>query len=224
MKADGSAPADAYAAINLVIGQPEVWVTVQVGIPASTLAAFFSPWQISLYPAIGINPDGSTMIDGVSLDPLRWITFTAPSGSLAVADTWMTVEFHHVNGGASDVYINGTLDTSGADGGSGDVQWVALGQFLGGGETPPSVDYYKTFMIGSTRGSSDLFSDDFSSGTFDAWTLTVGDVSIVPDPFGYVPIPPPVVVYSRVYGIQITLSDDGVEQVAQLVTSLDGFS
>jgi hypothetical protein len=39
------------------------------------------------------------------------------------------------------------------------------------------------------------------------------------------PIPPaPDVVYSRVYGIQIALSDDGVEQVTSLVTSLDGIA
>jgi len=31
------------------------------------------------------------------------------------------------------------------------------------------------------------------------------------------------VVYTRIYGIQIALSDDGVEQVTQLVTSPDGF-
>ncbi len=31
------------------------------------------------------------------------------------------------------------------------------------------------------------------------------------------------IVYSRVYGIELTLTDDGVEQVSRLVTSLDGF-
>lgn len=41
---------------------------------------------------------------------------------------------------------------------------------------------------------------------------------------GYTPIPPPETVYSRVYGIQIALSDDGVEQVTTLGTSLDGFA
>lgn len=41
---------------------------------------------------------------------------------------------------------------------------------------------------------------------------------------GYTPIPPPPIAYARVYGIQITLSDDGVEQVSALVLSPDGFT
>ncbi len=40
---------------------------------------------------------------------------------------------------------------------------------------------------------------------------------------GTTPVPPLEIVYSRVYGIELTLTDDGVEQVSRLVTSLDGF-
>ncbi len=40
---------------------------------------------------------------------------------------------------------------------------------------------------------------------------------------GSAPAPPLEIVYSRVYGIELTLTDDGVEQVSRLVTSLDGF-
>lgn len=43
-------------------------------------------------------------------------------------------------------------------------------------------------------------------------------------PTGYTPVPPPAVGYTRVYGIQIALSDDGVEQVSALVLSPDGFT
>jgi hypothetical protein len=140
------------------------------------------------------------------------------------AGAYLLCELHHQPFVASDLYVDTILACNGADIGGNGIRYIRIGQMVNA-DISPSLSYVKSVAAGTTRGARDVFYDDFSSGTFAAWTTTLGAVSIVSTPFGgYTPVPPPEVVYSRVYGIQITLSDDGVEQVSQLVTSLDGFA
>ncbi len=61
-----------------------------------------------------------------------------------------------------------------------------------------------------------------SGGVSEHGTVAVAETVTV-SVSGTAPVPPLEIVYSRVYGIELTLTDDGVEQVSRLVTSLDGF-
>ncbi len=47
---------------------------------------------------------------------------------------------------------------------------------------PPGTAYHALVKVGTTRGASDVFEDDFADGSFDAWTTVVGDCVLVADP------------------------------------------
>jgi hypothetical protein len=99
---------------------------------------------------------------------------------------------------------------------SGDGRWVAVGavgpDFGGRGDAPDG-----TTVVTSV----DTVSWDVQTTPLD------GDSPSVAVGYGIAFVsdapPPSSVSYSRVYGIELTLTDDGVEQVSRLVTSQDGF-
>jgi hypothetical protein len=226
MQADGSSGADAYAEKDLGSVHNDLWITIELGLDAASLAQWNSnfSWPGSVF--LGFNAGHAATAETMAFDATDWTTGSGtPTGVPPVsAGAYLLCELHHQNLIASDLYVDTILACSGADIGNHGVRYVRVGQ-MSNAVFGPSLSYIKSVAVGTTRGAHDLFYDNFASGTFAAWTTTSGDVSIVSSPFGgYTPVPPPETVYSRVYGIQITLSDDGVEQVAQLVTSLDGFA
>ncbi len=229
MKSDASI-GDAYATADWGSPESELWVTFGLYLPAAALA---------YWAANGSPPRSGLLLkfdDGFNEflqlsdfgSGLRWTDFWVQSTDPPTGDTCLTVEHHYTNGGPIQVYVDGVLVISTTDLNLSEFSSISLGQDLAGAgglnPDPDEVVYIQYAKVGTVRGGSNLFSDDFSSGDFSAWSSTTGDVSVVSSLCGYTPIPPPDVVYSRVYGIQITLSDDGVEQVAQLVTSQDGFT
>ncbi len=221
LKADTEV-ADAWAQIDLGSDQSDIWVTHGLYVPAAVVTSYLTAGGSGYFA--GLRDSGDSDIGGAYIDGSGWGSFWDAPGPAPVGDTCLLCEIHYVTSGTVDVYLESSLILSGPENTGLDVRFVNAGQtgaFIG---PPNRFVYIPYFQIGTTRAGSELFADDFSSGNLSAWTSTFGDVSVVDGPCGYTPIPPPTVTYSRVYGIQITLSDDGVEQVAQLVTSQDGFT
>ncbi len=180
MKSDASS-ADAWAEIDLVTPQPDLWVTFLMRFSPAALTF----WAANSTDFIVLQPvDHSTTADEIyiSAGP-SWTETWGGAGGTPVADTWQTVELHHVNGGAAVLYVDGVAVVSGTDDGmSGDVRYVKAGQIFASND-PSAVVYINDFKVGTTRGASDLFSDDFESGNLGSWTDTSGAVSVVDDPF-----------------------------------------
>ncbi len=223
LKADASA-GDAYAEFDFGSNEEEVWYTFSLLVAQPALDLWESGSNIVSLPALTLATTTSNEYINIA-DPMAWGDLWVGNfgqGSIPppVAGSWMVCEWHFVRASLEEFYVNGSLVWSAGGGITHLVDGIQAGVQFGPADAA-SIAYYKDIKAGTTRGGNDLADIDMSDGTLDAWTTTVGDVSAVP---GYTPIPPPTVTYSRVYGIQITLSDDGVEQVAQLVTSQDGFA
>lgn len=187
LRADASS-LDASIEVDLGIDQSEVWVTLGLAYSTATLIAPLNGVFLRLWNAAHdtIADQADTGNDGAQY----WETFTAFDYVPApVAEIYQTVEVHLINGGATNLYVDGTLVGSGIDGIGVDVRFVNIGFMLNAPADPTNVFFIDNFKTGTTRGGSDLASDDFESGDLSAWTSTEGDVSVVEDPFEPAPTP-----------------------------------
>jgi len=214
LQADASA-ADAWVEFDIGSDQPLVWLTYEQRV---TIAALVVPLEGRF--AQLWDPTHTSQIDFVSFvdsGGLNWQSDGAfgdtppPAGNV-----WQTVELLHENGSTESLYVNTVLIGSGTASGD-DTRFLTLGLRDVFTPDPTSVVLIRNVKLGTTRGGDDLFSWPDTETDLSAWTSQSGDVSVVPAPA------PPEVVYTRIYGIQIALSDDGVEQVTALITSQDGF-
>lgn len=174
----------AYVEKNLGSAHADVWVTIRLYLDAASLAL----WETIEGSAnfIHLETNGDNVF--VSTDP-GWATgWAAPAGA-PVGGQWLTVELHHQSGTHSDLYVDGALVTS-ATPPAGTTQTVDVGQYGTSGPTVPSLAYVDWVKVGTTRGGTDLFADDFESGNLSAWTSSNGDVSVIDDPFTPVPAAP----------------------------------
>ena len=188
LKSDASADW-AWVEKDLGSGESEVWVTYRLAFDAASLATWSSNTVSSDFDEL-FEATHTTQQDAASIinfGTLNWATFFGSSGT-PVADITHTVEHHLLNGGAgagvSQLYVDGVL-VAGATGLTvASVRYVRMGLAPADPGNPiGGVNYIGGVMIGTTRGASDLFADDFSSGDLTAWTSTFGDVSVVNDPF-----------------------------------------
>lgn len=165
--------------------------------PFTTLDYTLPGFGFATTPSV---PDGSIFRSGGG-PPVDWDLFllgddgtngfgwrdSYESGGTPTGDAYHLIEHHYVAGGDIDVYIDGTLTLHIPSGGFVDVFGLRLGQdlYAEGADPDPGPDpiYFRHPRIGTTRGGSDVFADDFSSGDLSAWDLTVGDVSVVDDPY-----------------------------------------
>lgn len=162
---DSGAGVPAYAAIDLGSDQSEVWVEFRMWSDADAQAAqgqSIWTWPDGEYP----NDLTTTLQSGIGPDP-------GPGAGGPIL-----VEYHYVDGGAYQLYHDGVAITDDDPSGfTGLVRTVAL-PLLGTG-FPLGVVLIDDVKIGTTRHGTDLFADDFEDGTFDAWTSTEGDASII---------------------------------------------
>jgi hypothetical protein len=192
LKADASF-ADAWVEEDLVSGQPEVWVTFGVYLPATAVMLWTSSRNyVQLLDLAGTSDaDNLWLVDPSAYDVVWYGYDYPPEGGNTPgpdSDAWHAFEFHYQNGGLSEFYIDGPAVWSVAAVLAENVTQIRLGAF--NASPPGAAVYYRDVKVGTTRGGSDLFSDDFSSGNLSAWTSTSGDVSVVYDPF-VPPVPPP---------------------------------
>lgn len=190
----------ANAAVDLAYAEfdfadtPEVWLTFGLAFDDAALAYWIANSSSNCFGTICNAfgaPDGNfKFTSGVP----EWTivgSFTATSPTpTPVADTWVLIELHYAADGTIELYINGTLALS-APSFHENVGMIRVGQDNGAAFDVAAISYARDVKAGTTRGGTDLFADDFSSGDFSAWSSTFGDVSIVDDPF--LPPSPPIV-------------------------------
>lgn len=178
LKADTSS-GDAYPDKFLASSYSEIWIKFQVYIPQATLDAggqwdiydTFSAFQSVqyLYPSTNWSFNGHT---------------TGGSGPVPLADQWVTIEAHSLSpSDEGELYINGSITPDASYNGttSQDVSEFICGEYNGAGTN--SIVYIKNISLGTTRGASDIFSEDFSTNDFSNWDAVVGNCTIIPDPF-----------------------------------------
>jgi hypothetical protein len=191
MKADASS-ADAYAQFDFPSDEPEVWLTLSCFWDSVAQAV----WALEEFSGdisrIRCHTDGggSTNANGASIGvdagTVKWYQDRAGShfGPVAVNDVTYLVELYYKQDtpdGTTEMYVDGTLIQSVLVDGSTflDAYRIFVGQSNGAPNDPGTIVYVDDVKVGTTRGGSEIFTDDFEDGTFDAWTSTTGDVSLV---------------------------------------------
>lgn len=196
LQADGSAD-EAYVEFDCST-QTEVWVTFRLKMSATGLTFWTDPGAGNF--AYLVNLQGTFIADTFDIgDEVTYGGFWNGNGGgefgsvpAPVADTWVDCECHYQQGGLSEFFVDGITVWSTTAVGNGTVTVFQLGVFGPFNQTPGAIAYFDDVKFGTSRGGSDLFADDFSSGNLDAWTTTVGDVSIatVPGAGGLTPDTP----------------------------------
>lgn len=193
LKADATV-AEAYVEFDF-FGSPhaEVWLTYKLAFDATSLA---------FWTANGSQPFAATRGTGAGHESAEvafanpgsfsWILSTADSVAASVAaNTWVTCELHAKSDGTVGFYFGGSLVVSGVYTNHTTLKYVEFGQTttsdlvgsLGG------VAYIDDVKVGTTRGASNIFADNFETGNLSAWSSTTGTVSVVSDPFTAAPPP-----------------------------------
>lgn len=178
-----SAAADAWAEIQVIPDQTDVWITFDILFAAAALAYwvanFGSPDLCST-----IYSDDTTVLNlvYVTTDP-TWNSTPGPveGGGTPTADTWQTVEFHRIQDGTCDVYVNDEIVASGDDTSGTPTTFVRVGLYQSFADASQMV-LIRNFKVGTARGSSDLLPEGFDTEDLDTWTNLSGDVTIVSDP------------------------------------------
>lgn len=109
----------------------------------------------------------------------QYVFASLPINPAIVDSTWFTVELHCESGVANTGYVNGIQVWTHDPTAPGDVAIVQIGVT----NNTPGPFYIDEVKVGTTRGASDLFSDDFASGDFSLWDSTSGSPSVVSDPY-----------------------------------------
>ncbi len=214
LRADASVT-DATASVSFG-SVSDIWVTVDLSMAAAQLTEWTTSGGVVKLIDIGGGTD-SLYLSGP--DGAFGFFWNGAGGSETgnspppVAGAWQTLESHYVNGGLSELFVDGFSVWSTPAFFTGDPAGLDVGPQ---GSTPATGPvYYANVKVGTTRGATDIFSDDFSSGDLSAWSSTSGDVSVVDDPFP----PPPSGAGQRV-GIAF---DDGPLEPNPTWTFLDDF-
>lgn len=184
LKADG-ASADAYVEFNFAAAN-DLYVTFDLFLTddelASVIGLSYGPDFLDLldasgfsyYEEIATNPDGA--------DPAFTTRAGVPFLAPLTGGVWRTIEVHFDTTGspaATEVWVDGTsvyADTHIASA----PEKLRLGAIFVQPDAR-QVYYFGNFKLGTSRGASDLFADDFE-GDLSAWSATSGDVSLVDDP------------------------------------------
>ncbi len=165
----------------------ELWITLDVSFPIPGGAEFLQDF-VNLFLVGGVS-----QVLGVYWDATSGWGFYFTGGSAnkvapaPTSDVYQTIEVRWQKGGAVELWVAGVQVWVDVNGDADQADRILVGQCFTADITgqPVSIDDVK---VGTTRGGSDLFSDDFESGNLSAWDALVGDVRIGP-------IQPPVVRY-----------------------------
>jgi PKD repeat protein len=189
LKADCSA-GDAYVEKDFGSPLASFWLQFDIYIPTATFTAIATAqFSAELFHSVtdGIFLTGWST-SGAS-HPFSFgnknywndVAATNPVNGSFTADAWHTLELHYDGTNVTWKADGSTLFTGTNPGFSLDAAKFG-GVFRAGfsGE----IYYIDNVKIGTTEGASDIFSDNFESGTLAAWDSTHGSVSVVNDPSG----------------------------------------
>lgn len=109
---------------------------------------------------------------------LQYVFASLPINPAILASTWRTVELH-CGASGHEAYVDGVAVWSHDNVFVVPITAVRIGE-INNTAGPFYVDEVK---VGTTRGASDIFSDDFASGDFSLWSFTLGSPAVVSDPY-----------------------------------------
>lgn len=174
---------DGWVNFDLITPLDDVWATFGMAQHADDLEVWTTSGTTnSLFFEID-NADNSlfpVLLEVSGTDP-GWDDQNGHTGSspLPTAESWQDCEVHYKTDGTFDFYIGGVFVFNGSD-----FNDLAARTYFGNYRSyNPSVVFFREVSIGTSRGASDLFFDDFSSGDLSAWTTVTGDATAVADPF-----------------------------------------
>lgn len=189
MKADASST-DAYAHAHFGgSGYDEVWITYDLAFTEAALAFWQNGFNYSGDLAALLDNTPTITQETYIQDAPAWRLFGYTSGSgatpIPVPGRWHHVEFRASQGDVGELYVDGIQSITGAMGFGVQFYNARFGSFNGGtfNVDANSQAYFANVKIGTTRGGSEIFSDDFASEDLSAWTSTSGSVSVVANPF-----------------------------------------
>jgi hypothetical protein len=169
----------------------EVWFTADLYFPSAALALWFSSGGfadlISLINSPSDNARAILGLEDASPDHLYFVDQLAQVEIVGVpsppSNAWHTYEIHWKKGDVVELYIDGSLATSFTETTNEQVHQFLIGLVNTSVIDASSVLYVNDLKIGTIRGGSSIFLEDFEGVTplanFDA---TFGDASIEDDP------------------------------------------
>jgi hypothetical protein len=172
LKSDLTANNPGYVTKNFGSTQTDFWLTFDIGLDADAVTAY------------GAHPTGFVFAATFDSGPNEMFTVNTTI-AMPYNTGWHTVELHVTSDDVTGYYDGNEFDSgvvSGLNTGAVSLKLAhsrVVSTFYGAG----CISYYRAVKVGSTRGSGDLFTDDFSTGNFALWDSNTGPVEIVPDPF-----------------------------------------
>lgn len=189
LKADSSA-ADAWVQTPFTLGGT-FWLTFRFAYDSAALALWMAGNAAGAIAALRGSPAAidraNTLLDGGFYNGTGWTSIgisgdTTTTGTIPDPDVWHIGELNYEAGVIMEFFVDGVSQHSFA-GPAGNANKALFGLYSTIVGDPAAVIYIDDVKIGTTRGGSDIFSDDFEDGTFNAWDSVTGDCSIVDDPF-----------------------------------------
>jgi hypothetical protein len=173
LKAEIPSNTPAFVTKGFGSGQPDIWISFDIGMDSSALAILDGAVTYVLACTDDAGPNEMFSCN------------TTTDMALDLEVGWQSVELH-VTSTTVTGYLNGDQFGSHAvTGTGGGAKTLKLGfsRIVSSYYGSDRIAYYRAVKVGTERGGADLFSDDFSSGSFSQWDTNSGGVSIVPDPF-----------------------------------------
>lgn len=194
LKADASSGSECY--VQLDFGpEDDTWVTLDVWVRQDALdlwssthdssdasGSFANLWATVAAPG---SPEVGVFTWDDGPGPTWVVDRLGPAFDDGPFDacTWYTIELRIEAGVALECYIDGSLIvTTGPLDISVKADRLRVGQEFAYMVDPAAVAYIDNVKVGRTRGASDIFSDDFESGSLAGWSSVVGAMSIVDAP------------------------------------------
>lgn len=204
--------------VNLGSPQSDVWFSFYVAVN-STLLTWLLAQSANIFELCEINNAAqSVFVDlgyatpsgnfaGEAASPYSSHTF---GSGIAAANQFYSVEIHVTPGSPPgyEAFLGGTsLGTFTSGVSLSDVQVIYL---FAGGSAAGGLIYFDNFKIGTSRGASDLFADDFEGSLPGGWNQTYNSsvASIIADPGITPPAAPP----ATPHGVLIAFEADVLEE------------
>jgi hypothetical protein len=181
----------AYLGLDLGDNYPEIWVSFRTRLSLDSLKELvlngYSRDIVNLRTSTNVEVSKVMVNPNTSIYLAEWQLVNASMEELGFdilhvhPDKWTQIGLHYHDGVLHDLYVDGILGAHFSDVSLGAVHHVFLGQY-GTATYNFNTFYFDNVKIGSSKGASNLFSDDFDED-LSSWTSRVGMISQIADPF-----------------------------------------
>lgn len=192
LQCDCSAAADAYVEKTFT-PVDEVWLTLSFGFHEDALELWISdPLNSTTYSgafwSFFNTADVSTnlsVIPTAAGGPEWYVAGYGPgavTNPTPTADVLHVVEYQYTRGEFTNIYVDDELVGTVAESSDTALEKLRVGQWVSAPQVVGNVAYINDVSLGTARGETDVFSDDFEGGDTSAWDTVVGDVQVIDGP------------------------------------------